>query len=66
MLTKREMLFKNLWDHSFFLYNDRPMKKIGNSHSIDLMNGKDVILSLKEKVIPIPEKVLLRNFRLVA
>jgi len=66
MQTKHEMLFKNLWDHSFYLYNNRPMKKVSNAFSIDLMSGKDVILSPKDKVVPYSEKVLLRNFRLIA
>ncbi len=66
MLTKREMLFKNLWNHSFFLFKNRPMKKVSDAFSIDLLNGKDVILAPKDKVVPIPEKILLRNFQLIA
>ncbi|MDX9756444.1 MAG: hypothetical protein RBT52_02920 [Sulfurimonas sp.] len=58
--------FRNLWDGSMFMFANRPMKKHSVARCVDLLNGKDHILLGRDRVMPVPEKVMLRSFNLIA
>ena len=63
-MSKAKILFSKVWDHSTFIYNGRPMRKVSNAFSIDMLTGKDVILSLKDRVLPMEEQIINRNFHI--
>ena len=45
--------YKELRDLYYFKMNGRVFLKMGNSHAIDQRTGKDAILHLNDKVVPL-------------
>lgn len=62
----KHILFRNLWNGSTFIYNGRPFRKQCEARSVDLLNGKDAIFAGKDRLCAVPEKQLLKQFKLEA
>lgn len=63
---RKHILFRNLWNGSTFIYNDRPFRKQSDARSVDLLNGKDSIFAGNDKLYAVPEKEVYKQFKIEA
>ena len=61
---KKQILFRNLWNGSLFVHNNRPYRKQCEARSVDLLSGKDSIFLGKDIMQPISQETMFNLFHI--